>query len=157
MKAIIAIAICALTVLTAISMVISAEGQLAIGASAGNVGNNAGHYQNVGGDFGRAWIKSFQAQNPPSVQTSQNNSLWNWGGAPVDKILVNGALVPKSNVTPIVILGDWIGETSLWRPVYLNSSYNLGAASPLSPSYLSDDPWIRAQQLETVVVTPANY
>ncbi len=143
----------AICVLAAVLLITHAAGQITMGAA----GGNASHYQGVGGDFGRAWLQNFLIQNPPPANTSENNSLWNWGGAPVDKMLVNGKLVPKNNRTVNIIAQDWMGETPLGKPVYLNSSYNLGAAAPLSPSYLSDDPWIRAQQLETVVVTPQGY
>jgi len=116
------------------------------------------YFQSVGGGFGKAWIENFLAQSPSPVQTSNNTSLWNWGGAPVDKTVVNGKLVPKDESGTVTIrAADWLGERPLGEPVYLNSSYNLGTAAPMSPLYLSDDPWIRAQQLETVVRTTTSY
>lgn len=141
-------------------IVISAgQGQLTIG-SGGQMRSvvAVNHFQNVGGEFGRAWIDNFLARSDPPVQTANNTSLWTWGDMPVGKTLVNGRLVPTDGNGSVTIRSkDWMGETPLGVPVYLNSSYNTGFQSPFSDMYLSDDPWIRAQQLETVVRTPTNY
>jgi hypothetical protein len=116
------------------------------------------YYQSVGGDFGKVWIQNFLAQSRPPVQTSNNTSLWDWGGSPIDKTIVDGRIVSKDETGAVTIRAlDWLGERPLGEPVYLNSSYNLGTAAPLSPLYLSDDPWIRAQQLGTVVRTTTSY
>jgi hypothetical protein len=137
-------------------IVISAgQGQLVLG-SAGE--SSTERFQSVGGEFGKAWINNFLATSRPPVQTTNNTSLWTWGNMPVGKILVNGKLVPAdNNGTVITRAQDWMGETPLSAPVSLNRSYNIGLQSPLSDLYLSDDPWIRAQQLGTVVRTPLNY
>jgi hypothetical protein len=37
--------------------------------------------QNVGGDFGRNWISSFQAQYPQPAETNLKNDLWSWGSS----------------------------------------------------------------------------
>lgn len=116
------------------------------------------YFQSVGGAFGKAWIDNFLAISGPPVQTANNTSLWTWGDMPIGKKLVNGRLVPEDNNRTVTIRArDWLGETPLGAPVYLNSSYNAGIQSPFSDMYLSDDPWIRAQQLERVVSTPAGY
>jgi hypothetical protein len=53
--------------------------------------------QNVGGDYGRAWLNNFNTQNEKPVADNSNgksNDLWNWGSAPKGRIAVNGKLVP---------------------------------------------------------------
>ena len=137
-------------------IVISAgQGQLVLG-SAGE--SSTERFQSVGGEFGKAWINNFLATNGPSVRTTNNTSLWTWGDMPVGKTLVNGTLVPADgNGTVITRAQDWMGDTPLSAPASLNRSYNIGLQSPLSDMYLSDDPWVRAQQLGTVVRTPLNY
>lgn len=118
----------------------------------------ANYFQGVGGEFGKAWISNFLAQSGPPVQTTNNTSLWTWGGMPVGKTLVNGTLAPAAgNGTVTIGARDWMGETPLGTPVYLNSSYNIGIHAPLSDMYLSDDPWIRAQQLGMIVKTSPSY
>lgn len=137
-------------------IVISAcQGQIVIGAAGQG---SSGDFQNVGGEFGKAWINNFLAISGPPVQTANNTSLWTWGDMPVGKALVNGTLVPADgNGTVISRARDWMGDTPLGAPLYLNDSYRTGIQSPFSDMYLSDDPWIRAQQLGTVVRTPLNY
>jgi hypothetical protein len=131
------------------------QGQLVLG-SAGE--SSTGNFQSVGGEFGKAWINNFLATSGPPVQTTNNTSLWTWGDMPVGKTLVNGKLVPAdNNGTVITRATDWMGDMPLGAPISLNGSYNTGLQSPLSDMYLSDDPWIRAQQLGTVVRTPLNY
>ena len=89
-------------------IVISAgQGQLVLG-SAGE--SSTERFQSVGGEFGKAWINNFLATNRPSVQTTNNTSLWTWGDMPVGKTLVNGKLVPAdSNGTVITRAQDWMG------------------------------------------------
>src|SRR5512138_3373588 len=66
-------------------IVISAgQGQLVLG-SAGE--SSTERFQSVGGEFGKAWINNFLAANGPSVQTTNNTSLWTWGDMPVGKTL----------------------------------------------------------------------
>ncbi|NPV63283.1 MAG: hypothetical protein HPY61_11790 [Methanotrichaceae archaeon] len=143
-----------LTILALAFAIIPAAGQLDQGSGRAV----SPYYQSVGGDFGKVWIQNFLAQSRPPVQTSNNTSLWNWGGSPIDKTIVDGRLVPKDESGTVTIRAlDWLGERPLGEPVYLNSSYNLGMAAPMSPLYLSDDPWIRAQQLGTVVRTTTSY
>ncbi len=118
----------------------------------------ANYFRGVGGEFGKSWINNFLAQSGPPVQTTNNTSLWTWGDMPVGKTLVNGKLVPiDDNGTVTIRARDWMGETPLGVPVYLNSSYNTRVQAPLSDMYLSDDPWIRAQQLGMIVQTSPSY
>jgi hypothetical protein len=133
--------------------------QLAIGSGGQRISAvPVDYFQSVGGTFGKEWIDNFLARSDPPVQTSNNTSLWTWGDTPIGKTQVNGRLVPTDgNGTVTIRARDWLGETPLGAPAYLNSSYNTGFQSPFSDMYLSDDPWIRAQQLETVVRTPTNY
>jgi len=128
-------------------------------------------FQSVGGDFGKTWISNFLAQN--QKQTDKENltsNLWDWGGHPKGKAIVNGQLVDTTNITTGVnYTANWLGDMSLASPVYFNSSSpygnygqnpnnpNLVNPAPLIPMSLSDDPWILAQQLERPVVAPAGY
>ena len=126
-------------------------------------------FQSVGGDFGKTWIGNFLAQN--QQQTAKENltsNLWDWGGHPKGKTIVDGKLVDSTNSTGTVnYTANWLGDMSLGSPVYFNSSSPYGNygtdangninQAPLIPSSLSDDPWILAQQLERPVVAPAGY
>jgi hypothetical protein len=123
----------------------------------------ASGFQSVGGEFGRAWINNFLAQNQKPPEEDLKNNLWNWGTAPKGKKLVGGKLVDAvSDTTVKVNATNWLGDTRYWaNPIYLNgtSPYGnyAGSASggmPLSPLFLSDDPWVLAQQLERPVLTP---
>ncbi|ABK14944.1 MAG: hypothetical protein H5T42_00450 [Methanothrix sp.] len=115
--------------------------------------------QQVGGEFGRAWLQNFLRYNEPPVETDQVNDLWSWGGAPKGKRIVGGKLVPDMTVNYTNITSDWLGEMPLGTIVNLNGSRyaTLKEGLPLSPLYLSDDPWVRAQQLGTIVRTPTDY
>lgn len=115
--------------------------------------------QGVGGDYGREWLNTFFTYNDKPVTSDPTNDLWNWGGTPKGKVLENGKLVEdlrylnRTNIT-----GDWLGEKPIGTPVQLNGSRYVGLygnQTPLSPLYLSDDPWVRAQQLERVIRAPA--
>lgn len=128
-------------------------------------------FQSVGGDFGKAWISSFQAQNQPQTDKENlTNNLWEWGGHPKGKTIVDGKLVDSTNGTTTVnYTVNWLGDLSLASPVYFNSSSPYGYygqnpnnpsevnPAPLTPLSLSDDPWILAQQLERPVIAPAGY
>jgi hypothetical protein len=127
-------------------------------------------FQSVGGDFGRSWISEFKAQNNETEKANQSddkaNDLWSWGNSPKGKKLVNGKLVdaPYYNWSLYNLSTNWLGDTSyLGNPIYMNSSspgyygYNTTSgtyvSAPLSPQYLSDDPWVLAQQLGRPVVS----
>jgi hypothetical protein len=51
------------------------------------------HFQGVGEDFGRAWLKNRMAQNQTQAENS-GGGLWSWGGAPKGSIIMGGRLVP---------------------------------------------------------------
>ena len=67
--------------------------------------------QSVGGDFGRAWLDNYQAQNPePKAQDSEDN-LSSWGGAPKGNASVSSNLLNQQTATNL--LGhDWLGVTT---------------------------------------------
>ncbi|HWQ19455.1 MAG TPA: hypothetical protein VN455_06715 [Methanotrichaceae archaeon] len=121
-----------------------------------------GNFQSVGGDFGKSWINNFMAQNQPAPAQTQNlkNDLWSWGSAPKGSTIVGGKLTANTNTTSAVnISANWLGDSSMpmQKPLILNSSSPYGnygvAGAPLTPQYLSDDPWVLAQQLDRPVVT----
>lgn len=115
--------------------------------------------QQVGGEFGRAWLQNFLRYNEPPVEADQVNDLWSWGGAPKGKKVVGGKLVPDMTVNYTNITSDWLGEMPFGTIVNLNESKyaTLEEGLPLSPLYLSDDPWVRAQQLGAIVRTSRGY
>ncbi|MBN1323320.1 MAG: hypothetical protein JW986_04875 [Methanotrichaceae archaeon] len=107
--------------------------------------------QSVGGDFGRSWLEALPAAENASMPPS--GDLWGWGGMPKGKELVDGQLVESVHDGMVVINGsDWMGIVPRDPPLYSNNTSN--NSESLSPFFLSDDPWVRAQQLgETVRTT----
>ena len=72
-----------------------------------------GNFQSVGGDFGRTWLKDFQAQNPAKQPPVQNSTaLWSWGGAPKGRTIQNGSLVadPYYIWKPLNLTSGWMGQ-----------------------------------------------
>lgn len=68
----------------------------------------------VGGDFGRAWINNFLAQNPKPVEQNNSTDLSSWGGAPKGKELVDGKLVDQQNATnPLNPTTNWLGDPAI--------------------------------------------
>ncbi|HQF16624.1 MAG TPA: hypothetical protein PLI05_06105 [Methanotrichaceae archaeon] len=128
----------------------------AISAQAGVVVPVTGA-QPVGGEFAQGWLEEFLKYNEPPTKSEKNMQLWNWGNIPKGKTLKDGKLVDDDRTYNLTnISADWLGERPLGQPVWLNRS-NYDSAAVLSPLYLSDDPWIRAQQLGQVIRTPRNY
>jgi hypothetical protein len=82
---------------------------LAAFAQSAVVSSGSGKFQEVGGDFGKAWISNFQAQNPKSAQTD-NSTLWDWGTIPKGKALVGGKLVDAPNSTWLYNSTNWMGD-----------------------------------------------
>ena len=75
---------------------------------------------------------------------------------PKGKELVDGQLVENVHDGMVVINGsDWMGIVPRDPPLYLNNSSN--NSESLSPFFLSDDPWVRAQQLGQAVRTTSAY
>jgi hypothetical protein len=72
--------------------------------------SGSGKFQEVGGDFGKAWISNFQAQNPKSAAQTDNSTLWGWGTIPKGKALVGGKLVDAPNSTWLYNATDWMGD-----------------------------------------------
>jgi len=106
--------------------------------------------QSVGGDFGRSWLENLPEDESTSALPS--GDLWSWGGMPVGKEIVDGQLVDSVHEGMVVINGtDWMGTVPQGTPLYLNNTSN--NSESLTPFFLSDDPWIRAQQLGQTVRT----
>jgi len=127
---------------------------------AGDGADESSDFQNVGGDFGAAWLKDFLTYNEPPVQDDKKTDLWSWGGAPKGKKIEEGRLIDDIYINTTNITGEWLGEAPMGTPVLFNGSvYNnlANGTIPLSDFYLSSDPWIRAQQLGTTVRTPLNF
>jgi hypothetical protein len=132
-------------------------------------GGESEHYQGVGGDFGKAMLNTFKAQNPQPAEENVRNDLWSWGTAPKGKKMANGKLVDAASVSSQVNWSaNWMGDMTSLTPIYLNGSSPYGYygkttngnynPSPLTPMALSDDPWILAQQLEQpVMISQSEY
>lgn len=73
------------------------------------IGSGIDKVQSVGGDFGRTWLKSSNAQNtvPVSQNNNSNSSLWGWGVVPKGKVLTGGNLVDQQNTTGTTSI-DWL-------------------------------------------------
>jgi hypothetical protein len=72
-----------------------------------------GNFQSVGEDFGQAWLKNFQAQNPAKQSQAQNStSLWSWGSAPKGRTIQNGSLVtdPYYIWKSLNLTSGWLGQ-----------------------------------------------
>ena len=69
--------------------------------------SGSGKFQEVGGDFGKAWISNVQAQNNKTAEQGNNTTLWGWGTVPKGKALVGGKIVDAPN-------GTWLYDTSNW-------------------------------------------
>lgn len=72
-----------------------------------------GNFQSVGGDYGRTWLKDFQAQNPAKQPQAQNSTaLWGWGGAPKGSMIQNGSLVadPYYIWKSLNLTSGWMGQ-----------------------------------------------
>jgi hypothetical protein len=82
---------------------------LAAFAQSAEVSSGSGKFQEVGGDFGRAWISNFQAENPKSAPTD-NSTLWGWGTIPKGKALAGDKLVDAPNSTWLYAATDWMGD-----------------------------------------------
>ena len=69
-------------------------------------------FQQVGGDFGKAWISKFQAQNNKTADQGNNNNttLWGWGTVPKGKVLAGGKLVDAPNGTWLYNTTNWMGD-----------------------------------------------
>jgi predicted small secreted protein len=71
------------------------------------------NFQGVGGDYGRAWLKNFLAENPDRQPKAQNSTtLWNWGGAPKGRVIQNGSLVadPYYIWKSFNLTSGWLGQ-----------------------------------------------
>jgi hypothetical protein len=90
------------TVLLALCLVAFAQSAL--------LGSGLGKFQQVGGDFGKAWISNFQAQNTKPAAQTNNSTLWGWGSVPKGKELVGGKLVNAPNTTWLYNTTNWMGD-----------------------------------------------
>jgi hypothetical protein len=72
----------------------------------------ASNYQNIGGDFGRAWLGNFMDQNPKPAENNSSN-FWDWGSAPKGSKILNGKLVADTiyNQTWEDSYHNWLGDS----------------------------------------------
>ena len=65
----------------------------------------------IGGDFGRAWISNYLAENPSPYSQDNNSSSGNWGNAPKVQGTVGSNIVSQQNATnPITPSTNWLGD-----------------------------------------------
>jgi hypothetical protein len=114
------------------------------------LGSSSGKFQEVGGDFGKAWISNFLAENPKSAAQTDNSTLWGWGTIPKGKALAGGKLVDAPNSTWLYAATDWMGDNYVdpysgsyidpitGQPVYRNYQ--------IFPNYSSQQPSYGNQQ-----------
>jgi len=82
--------------------------------AAGGSAQSSSRFQSVGEDYGRNVLKSLNAPNPePTASNNSNNSLWNWGGAPKGRILVDGNLIgdPRYTIGNLSVTNNWLGDS----------------------------------------------
>ena len=72
--------------------------------------SGSGKFQEVGGDFGKAWISNVQAQNNKTADQGNNTTLWGWGTVPKGKALVGGKIVDAPNGTWLYNATNWMGD-----------------------------------------------
>jgi hypothetical protein len=111
-------------VLLALCLVVLA--QLAMTSS------GSGKFQEVGGDFGKAWISNVQAQNNKTADQENNTTLWGWGTVPKGKVLAGDKLVDAPNSTWLYNSTNWMVDNYVdpytgnyidpitGQPVYVN-------------------------------------
>lgn len=68
-------------------------------------------YQNVGGDFGKAWLSNYDPRNSVPAAQESNNTSAAWGGTPKGKAEVSSDLVNKQNATKPAT--DWLGDSTI--------------------------------------------
>ncbi len=106
-------------------------------------------YQDVGEDFGTAWLEEHGSQ-PVSVLEAQN-SLWDWGNVPKGYKILNGTLYPPG-YGPTVYYPTLMAALD---PIVLNNTMVANYISPnlqtSTPYY--QDPWLLAQLSGRPVVT----
>ncbi|MDM7935725.1 MAG: hypothetical protein QUS08_10095 [Methanothrix sp.] len=98
-------------------------------------------FQNVGEDFGLAWLEQ-HGTRPVSAVEIQNN-LWDWGGTPKGYRIIDGVLYPPGYGP------EWYYPTlpTSGSPIVVNNTQVANYISPnlrSSPSVYSD-PWLMAQ------------
>jgi hypothetical protein len=107
---------------------------LCLAASAQAV-SGADKIQNVGGDFGRAWLESYLAQNPRAPAEGGEDNLSSWGGAPEGNASVGSNLFNQQETTPPV--QDWLGITTPLGIQNNTKSRSPGGAIPEIPFFIS--------------------
>lgn len=87
-------------------------------------------FQSVSGDFARSWLQENLEDNVTEDESSLVNDLWNWGGIPRGKALVNGQLVDVNNTTVIANkTANWLGITP-YLDYYTSGKWNASEWMP---------------------------
>lgn len=98
--------------------------------------------QQVGGDFGRAWLQSMEQVD--NVETNRTNAttdgLWSWGSVPKWHMLVGGRLEYMGS-------GMWFYPAfpANSTPIIENASLSAKNAPDFASPEMLNDPWMIAQ------------
>ncbi|MDM7913562.1 MAG: hypothetical protein QUS09_10740 [Methanotrichaceae archaeon] len=83
-------------------------------------------FQSVSGESARGYLGSILAEDSESAEEDEDDSggLWDWGGAPRGRKVVDGKLVddPYYNLSMAKITNNWLGDTyvdsATGNPIY---------------------------------------
>jgi len=82
---------------------------------AGCSAQSTSKFQSVSGESARGYLGNILDEDSESAEEEEDNSggLWDWGGAPRGRKVVDGKLVdnPYYNLTPAKITNNWLGDT----------------------------------------------
>ncbi|MCX8207049.1 MAG: hypothetical protein N3G75_04360 [Methanothrix sp.] len=98
--------------------------------------------QQVGGDFGKAWLQSLEQTE--RVETNMTNAttggLWSWGSVPKWHMLIGGRLEYMGS-------GMWFYPAfpTNSTPIIENASLSAKNAPDFASPEMLDDPWMIAQ------------
>jgi len=98
-------------------------------------------FQDVGEDFGTAWLEQY-GPRPASTADTQSN-LWSWGGVPKGYTIYNGVVYPPGYGIQWYYPSFWTSSD----PIVVNNTMGTNYLSPnqLAVNSRYEDPWLLAQ------------
>jgi hypothetical protein len=83
--------------------------------SIGCFAQDSSHFKSVGGNYGRELISSIKTNETAAKTTSSSNqsSMWSWGGSPKGTVVVDGNLVgdPVYSMKKLNVVHNWLDES----------------------------------------------
>ena len=75
-------------------------------------GQDTGHFQSIGGDYGKKLISSIDA-NDTKPEENESGTLWSWGSSPKGSKIVDGMLVedPRYALKKLNVVSNWLGDS----------------------------------------------